>query len=234
MTTIAIVPVQHLSLAKSRLAGRLTPAERRLLVVHLLGVVLDALHRSSLVDQTIIITPDQDVIPLVERGGAIGLLEKGTGLNPAIRQARDQAIRLGTDTLLVMLGDLPLVRPCDIDDLLRSAEGADVVLASDRQRRGTNALVLRPPGVLEPAFGPGSYPAHRTAAIVGGLRVQEFWSPEIAFDVDVDSDLAELDRLGVNWSEAGEPRMIEQDSRGHIDRGSEQTECGSQRVSPAG
>lgn len=201
MTAVAIVPVQHLSQAKSRLAGRLSPAERRALVIHLLDVVLGALRRSSCIDRIIVVTPDPDVIGLASCYGAVGLRESGTGLNTAIIQARDVALRWGADTMLVMLGDLPLVRPQDVDDLLRAADAAEVVLAPDRHQRGTNALVIRPPDGLEPVFGPGSFPAHRAAALASGLRMQDFQSPTIAFDIDVPEDIDELERHGVNWME---------------------------------
>ncbi len=201
MTASAIVPVQHLAQAKSRLAGRLTPAERRALVVYVLDVVLGALRESTSIDRTIVVTPDPYVLGLAARNGAVGLREDDTGLNAAITQARDVALHWGAGTVLVMLGDLPLVRSADVDDLLRAAESADVVLAPDRHRYGTNALVLRPPDVLEPAFGPGSYPVHRAAARARGLRTLEFQSSAVAFDIDLAADLDELERGGVNWME---------------------------------
>jgi 2-phospho-L-lactate guanylyltransferase len=125
-----------------------------------------------------------------------------------------------------MLGDLPLVRPRDIDDLLSAAEGADVVLASDRHHRGTNALVLRPPGIA-PAFGPDSFQAHLAAARAAGLRIKEIRSPEIAFDIDNAADLDELERLGVNWMDTSDRLTVKARDRGcdvpeaqHADRGS--------------
>ncbi len=214
MTAVAIVPVQHLAQAKSRLAGRLTPAERRALVVYLLDVVLGALRGSASIDRTIVVTPDPDVLGLAARHGAVGLRENGDGLNAAITQAREAAIRWGAGTLLVMLGDLPLVRLKDVDELLRAAEAVDVVLAPDRQQRGTNALVLRPPDAVEPVFGPGSYPAHQAAARSRGLRIREYRSPVFAFDIDIAADLDELERDGVNWMEPVGRRNAEPDDRG--------------------
>ncbi|CCF83736.1 2-phospho-L-lactate guanylyltransferase [Nitrolancea hollandica] len=214
MTVVAIVPVQHLAQAKSRLAGRLSPAERRALAVSLLDIVLGALRESTSIGRTIVVTPDPEVLDLAARNGAVGLREHGAGLNAAITQARDVAIRWGAGTLLVMLGDLPLVRPADVDDLLHAAKAADVVLAPDRHRRGTNALVLRPPDTLEPAFGPGSYPAHRAAANARGLRTLEFQSPAIAFDIDVAADLDKLERGGVPWMEPVAERFVAPDDRG--------------------
>lgn len=225
MTTVAIVPVQHFTQAKSRLAGRLSPAERRALVVHLLDVVLGALRGSTMVDRTIVVTPDPDVLGLAAGYGAVGLRENGAGLNAAIIQAREAAIRWGAGTALVMLGDLPLVRSEDVDDLLRTAEAADVVLAPDRQQSGTNALVLRPPDALEPVFGPGSYPAHRAAARARGLRVLEYRSPAVAFDIDLAADLDELVRDGVNWMEPEGRRIAEPDDRGCAGQPSQGAEC---------
>lgn len=232
MTAVAIVPVQHLSQAKSRLSGRLAPTERRALVIHFLGVVLSSLRGSSSIDQIIVVTPDTDVLGLAACHGTVGMRENGDGLNAAIRQARETAIRWGAGTLLVMLGDLPLVRPDDVDDLLRAADGAGVVIAPDRHRLGTNALVLRPPDALDPAFGPGSFSAHRRAAMAAGLRIQEFQSPAIAFDVDIAADLDELEQLGVNWMDTGGQRTIDPDELRRSGQGSRQVECRGRRGSP--
>lgn len=69
-----------------------------------------------------------------------------------------------------------------------SGAGKLVALVSDRHGAGTNALLLAPPAVIAPAFGPGSRDSHRRAASGAGARYLELESP-LTFDVDTSADL---------------------------------------------
>lgn len=199
--TFAVVPVQRLDLAKSRLASRLTPDERRDLVITLLARVLDALHSASLVDALLVVTPDQEIAIRAQSSGIEALRQPMSepGLNPAVRLAQPEAIRRGAVSLLVVLGDLPLLTGEEVDALIRLAsEQAGIVVAPDRHGRGTNALLLRPPDAIEPRFGVDSLRSHREAAERLGIAVREHRSPGFAFDVDTAGDLAALEML--RWS----------------------------------
>lgn len=193
MTTIAVVPVQRLSTAKSRLAGRLAPDERRTLVLTLLDRVLEALGAASRVDVVIVVSPDPEVVERAALRGASGLLQRGAGLNAGLRLGRDEAVRRGAGTLLIVLGDLPWVTAADIDALLATVPAGGVVLAPDRHERGTNAAAFRPPDAIDPAFGTGSFARHRAAAVERGHQPREFRAIGLAFDVDTPED---LDALG--------------------------------------
>jgi 2-phospho-L-lactate guanylyltransferase len=96
--------------------------------------------------------------------------------------------------VLVLPADLPAVSSSAIDELLDAVGGAAsggrglVALVGDRHGAGTNALLLAPPGVIAPAFGPGSRESHARAATEAGVRYVELESP-LAFDVDTSADL---------------------------------------------
>jgi 2-phospho-L-lactate guanylyltransferase len=62
------------------------------------------------------------------------------------------------------------------------------VIVPDRHGTGTNALLLTPPDVIEPSFGPGSFARHRELA--GTASVAEL--PSLLLDVDTPDDLATL------------------------------------------
>jgi 2-phospho-L-lactate guanylyltransferase len=65
---------------------------------------------------------------------------------------------------------------------------------------GTNALLLAPPGLLEPAFGPGSCARYRQAAAALGVAPKLLELPQVALDIDRPADLLALESL------AGAPR----------------------------
>ena len=72
---------------------------------------------------------------------------------------------------------------------------------TDRHGTGTNALGLRPPDVIDVAFGPGSRAAHRPRAEAAGVRYVEIDGP-LAVDLDTPDDLVLVEspapeRLGV-------------------------------------
>ncbi|MDI3341661.1 MAG: 2-phospho-L-lactate guanylyltransferase [Sphaerobacter sp.] len=196
MTTIAVVPVQRLGTAKSRLAGHLSPDERRALVLTLLDRAVGALQAATAVDQVIVVSPDEVVLQRAAARGATALRQPDEGLNAAVRLGRAAALRRGADTLLVLLGDLPRITAADIDALLAELPDRGVVLAPDRHGRGTNAAALRPPDAIEPAFGDDSLARHRARAAARGLVVREFHAPGIGLDVDTPADLAAMGRLG--------------------------------------
>src|SRR5437868_2150541 len=77
-----------------------------------------------------------------------------------------------------------------------------VAVAPDRADVGTNALLLRPPRALVPAFGPASFDRHRAAARARGLSVAIVRLPALALDLDTPADLALLGCAGAHGAEA--------------------------------
>ena len=109
----------------------------------------------------------------------------------------------GAEAILVLPVDLPFVTAAAIDELVSALVdgGPAVLLVTDRHATGTNALGLRPPDVIDVAFGPGSRAAHRALAAAAGVRYSEVGGP-LAIDLDTPEDLvfvesASPERLGV-------------------------------------
>ena len=197
MRLVAVVPLQALAGAKSRLAAALAPAERAALTLRLLHGVLDALAAPAVAER-LVVSPDPRALAEARAAGAATLRQRlptrGDALNDALAEARDWAAARGADALLVVLGDLPLLTAADVAALVALA-GRDapvVVLAPDRHERGTNALLLRPPDAIPFAFGPDSLARHLAAATARGLPVRLYRAPGTALDLDTPEDLAAL------------------------------------------
>ena len=62
--------------------------------------------------------------------------------------------------MLLVPGDCPALDPGEVATLLARQGRAGVVIVPDRHGAGTNALLLSPPDVIEPSFGPGSFARH--------------------------------------------------------------------------
>ena len=86
----------------------------------------------------------------------------------------------------------PLTRATDADDA-----AGHVVLVTDRHGTGTNALALRPPDVIDFAFGPGSRARAPSRAEAAGATYVELDGP-LTVDLDTPEDLVfvEVDRAG--------------------------------------
>ncbi|MFL5683152.1 MAG: 2-phospho-L-lactate guanylyltransferase [Chloroflexota bacterium] len=201
MTRVAaVIPVGSLEGGKSRLGEQLDAEERQDLVAGFLArTVVAALAVAGLAD-VLVVSPDRDVLAHAASLGARTLRQKSKGLNAGLREARADVTAGGADALLILPIDLPFVTSTEIArvmDGLRN-ERPTVVLATDRHGTGTNLLALRPPDVIEFAFGPGSRPAHRRAAETAGATYLEIDGP-LTVDLDTPDDLVYVESL----SEAG-------------------------------
>jgi 2-phospho-L-lactate guanylyltransferase len=186
-TTIAI-PVRAYDGAKSRLGAVLDAEERHDLVESLLRRTVAAALATPGVVEVIVVSPDPDVLAVAEEAGATPLLQRSRGLNPALQEAR--AVATG-ERLLVLPGDLPTVTPSDLELLLVAGDEAgspSVVLAPDRHRRGTNALLLDPPEAIDPAFGGDSRAGHAWLAESADIRFVEL-PGVVDLDLDTPDDL---------------------------------------------
>jgi 2-phospho-L-lactate/phosphoenolpyruvate guanylyltransferase len=186
----ALVPVGTLEGAKTRLASSLDAEERHDLITGFLRrTVLAALAVERLAD-VLVVSPDPEILRLASDAGARTLRQRSLGLNAGLTEARDDVIAGGADAVLVVPVDLPFVTAEAIDTLIDRLLDGDpaVVLVTDRHATGTNALGLRPPAVIDFAFGPGSRSAHRDRAGATGARYVEVAGP-LTIDLDTPEDL---------------------------------------------
>ncbi len=192
----AIIPVRGFADGKSRLTPPYTLDARAALIAAMLRHVVGAARASGAVRRVVVVSPDAAVRVLAEECGAETLAQQTTGLNPALDEGRDDAMRHGADALLILHADLPHLRPDDLVALVAMMPETlpAAVLAPDRHETGTNALLLAPPDALPFLFGTDSFACHRAAAIARGVAFAVFRAPGIAADVDTPDDVLQ----GVN------------------------------------
>jgi 2-phospho-L-lactate guanylyltransferase len=195
--TWALVPIRGLETSKTRLGEDLDAEERVELVTDLLTRTLVATRDAARIAGTIVVTMDAAAAGLARDHDAIGLVERAPGLNEAIAAARSVAGARGASAIVVVPADLPAISPIAIDTLVEAAalagraEAADVgvvALVPDRHGTGTNALLVSPPALVEPTFGPGSFDRHRLAANAAGATLVELGGP-LSLDLDTTADL---------------------------------------------
>jgi 2-phospho-L-lactate/phosphoenolpyruvate guanylyltransferase len=196
-----VVPVHDLASAKSRLGMALDAEEREALTIGLLNHVLAVLEAWPARRRTHVVSADEAILEFAVERGAVAVADPGTGLNDALLAGRASAQARGATALLYLPADLPLVTVSALDQLLDAADAAIaagrgrpvVVVAPADARAGTNALLVTPPDVIEPAFGIASLEAHVRAADRADASVQLVTLPELGFDLDTPDDLERLE-----------------------------------------
>lgn len=176
---------------------------------------LEVLGRVRRLERTLVISRDPAALSIAHEHGAYTVAESGRPeLNVALRQATDVAHAFGAQAVLVLPTDLPLITGADVRAMLEAGIGPEpnVVVAPDRHSEGTNALLIRPPGLLQYQFGARSLQAHVAQAQRLAVPLQLCLRPGLQLDIDVPDDLTLLRRLnnrapaagGGRWSPVGD------------------------------
>lgn len=195
MTLWAIVPVKPLRRGKSRLSSVLSQEERTDLNRHLLVHTIQTLDAIPEIEHVLVISRDPSALALARDHGARTVQENGAPhLNIALARATVVAKSHATRGVLIVPADLPLITPVDVRAMLElTGKPPVVVVAPDRHRRGTNALLVCPAGLIEYDFGPGSFQRHCERAQEAGARLEICELPSLALDVDLPEDLAVIE-----------------------------------------
>lgn len=210
MSTWAIIPVKPLNRAKSRLADVLSPEQRQQLAESMFRHVLETVRDVPQIIGTLVISRDSKALSIAREYEAKTVQETGTPeLNSALTRATQVVASWGVESLLVLPADLPLVHADDLMDMISLGRGFPaVVIATDQNRDGTNALFMRPPGIMPYAYGPGSYERHMALARAAGVKAKTFFSEQLSLDIDVAGDLATYNQLA---KQANQPQLFVSD-----------------------
>ena len=187
MRTVAVLPVKSFGRAKQRL--RPAGLDRAELAAAMVGDVLEALGAVRGLDGVVVVSAED---PAGRTAGIEWVHDPDeVGQSAAALRGVRTAVARGAERILLVPGDCPALDPVEVDDLLVSA-APGVVIVPDRHGSGTNALLLDPPTVLTPAFGPGSFARHAALAHAAGATVRVGRLPSLELDVDTPGDLAAL------------------------------------------
>jgi 2-phospho-L-lactate guanylyltransferase len=191
MTLWAIVPVKPLRRGKSRLLGILNDSERADLNRLLLERTIRTLTEIREVEEILVVSRDSSALALARDLGARTVQEDGApSLNTALRRATVVAQVYASRGVLVIPADLPLLTGADVTALLdRATDPPVVVIAPDRHRKGTNALLLSPANLIEYDFGANSFSRHCERARRAGARLEVVELPSLGLDLDLPEDL---------------------------------------------
>ncbi len=197
MSVWTIIPVKPLNRAKSRLAQVLSPDERQQLAEIMLRHVLDVVRSVPQVLGTLVISRDGRALAIAREYGARTVQESGAPqLNGALLRATQVVMRWKSSAVLILPADLPLIAAQDVACIIEMGQNErSVVIATDQHQDGTNALFVRPPGLIGYAYGPGSFQRHLELARAAGVDAQIYESERLLLDIDVPEDLHTYNEL---------------------------------------
>lgn len=187
----AIVPIKPLHRSKSRLSPVLNSQQREALSRQMLEQTLQTLKRVEDISGVLVVSRDPAALALARRMGVNTLQESGAPeLNSSLMRATQVAAAWNAVGVLVVASDIPLMQAEDIAAMIDMAiYPPTMVIAPDRHRTGTNALLMAPPALFPFQFGEGSFQKHISEAKRSGATVHIYESPTIEFDLDTPSDL---------------------------------------------
>ena len=150
------------------------------------------------------ISRDTKALAMVRDLGAQTVQESGAPeLNNALNRATLALRAWGADACMVVPADLPLLSSADIREMVMLGRYHNsVVIAPDHLAQGTNLMLVRLPGLIQYAFGPGSFENHKAQAHDVGAVVNIYHSERVALDIDTPDDLFRYRELA---NRLGEP-----------------------------
>jgi len=189
MRTAAILPLKGPQGAKSRLAPLLGPAQRASLARAMAADVVGAIGGCAAISRLIVVGANPRLasakLELLEESGR-------RGQSAAAEAGIARALALGFERVVCLPGDLPALDPRELDLLLAPTAKPQLVIVPDRHGEGTNCLVLSPPDLIKPSFGPGSLARHLEQALERKLPHTVARPPTLLLDIDSPDDLRQL------------------------------------------
>ena len=194
MQVTALIPMKGFRNAKQRLSPLLSAKAREELAEAMFRDVLRQTVRARGLMETVVVTGDDEVAQIAAILGARLLREEAeSGETNAVDVARLALKENGREAVLILPGDMPLLRAQDIEQVLaqvpETARAPFALLVPSHDRMGTNALLLAPPDIINLRFGFDSFTYHMSQVAAQGLPLRFFENPRIALDIDDPKDL---------------------------------------------
>ena len=187
-----IIPVKRLEHSKLRLAGVLTPDQRRQLSLCMLEDILDTLAGSAAVGGITVVSCDTDVMELARVKG-VDVFDTGTdgGYAADVLKGIGHISGKGMDKVLIIPADVPELEASDLVYLDRvHREG--VTLCPAANDGGTNGLAFTPPLTMDLKYGENSFEEFRREAEQRRIPSNVVKPTGLARDMDLPEDLDAL------------------------------------------
>jgi 2-phospho-L-lactate guanylyltransferase len=186
-----VVPIRSFADAKLRLAQHLSEEQRAELARTCAARVVEA----SAPMKVVVVSSASEVIEWATDLRLEVVPDPGAGLDGAASAGRARVAELGFTRVLVAHADLPYAE--SLEPLARDGALPIVTLVPCHRDDGTNVCSLPIDLPFRFSYGPGSFRRHVDEAAHAGAELRVARRPDLAFDVDVPSDLERLGLMNV-------------------------------------
>ena len=192
-----VIPVKPAAVGKSRLV--VDGVER---VALARAIALDTIAAAAVADTVaqVVVVTDDALLPLAAADiPGLRLVPEGEakGLNEAITEG---ARVMEGMPRAALLGDVPALRPTDLDAALEKAAAVERGVVADAEGTGTTLVTAAAPVPWASHFGPGSFAGH---VAQGFIPLEVPAASTLRHDVDTAEQLAAAVALGVGPRTAG-------------------------------
>jgi len=192
--TLAIaILMKDLEKAKTRLESVLGSDMRTTLARNLFEHTLRFFRQFYADNKLVVVTPSSVIADMARQHDSTALYQDGGDINEAAQIAIRWALSLEAEHLLIIHADIAVLQIAEIDQMIKAASEAAVVIAASHDG-GSNALLLSPPDVIRPHFGRHSAAAHIAAAQAAQVNYTTLHLPHLRHDIDKPQDLSALIR----------------------------------------
>lgn len=187
-----VVPVKPAAVGKTRLTD--VGTDREALARAIALDTIAAAAAAGLVSRVIVVTDDEGVRSEFRRSRIVEVVPEGDtrGLDAAVALGAAAAGQ-GTPRA-ALLGDLPALRPADLDRALELAASVERGVVADAETTGSTLVTARAGAVWVSAFGEDSAARHR---LLGCTDLAVDRDSTLRRDVDTAAHLSDAVRLGV-------------------------------------
>jgi 2-phospho-L-lactate guanylyltransferase len=186
-----VIPVKAATRSKTRLAPHIGDEARAALAAAFAADTIAAASAAAAVHRVLVVGEDAELAAGAEFVDERAMVGKGRGLTRSIALGIARARAGGSVDVAVLLGDLPSLRPEDLDAALALAAEHPLAFVADADGTGSTFAAGRAGEPFAPRFGPHSAREHRRA----GFEPIEA-APRLRRDVDTLAALEDAIALG--------------------------------------
>lgn len=186
-----VIPVKPADVGKSRLQ---VETDRESLARAIALDTIAAASRATEVGRVIVVTDDDELAGAARELPGVTVVGEGggRGLDAAVATGV-AAAGVGTPRA-ALLGDLPALRPADLDAALRTASSLERAVVADAEGTGSTLVTARAGATWLSAFGADSFSRHQ---LLGCTPLDVPRESSLRRDVDTAEQLAEAAALGL-------------------------------------
>ena len=190
MNSWVIIPVKPFKKGKSRLRAYFARQDLYALNYNLFVQTVENVKSADCFSHILVISSDRHAQAVaMELGLEVCPESKPSSLNLAISQAMTYILERSSGQVLVLPTDLPNLKPDDLVAAKNYIPASGILIVPDYCFRGTNALGMSSPKLIDAAYGTNSFHNHCLQAQQKNLNLRIYYNQAIMHDLDTQPDL---------------------------------------------